>query len=58
MSTFDAVVVGDGSFIFAKSVIEEILQMTPAARTVPKAKPSLLERLNNIGGLNPDMGMF
>ena len=57
LNTFDAVVLGESSFSFGRGLIEEILQMVPPTRG-QKPKPSLLERLNSIGGLNPDMGMF
>lgn len=53
LNTFDAVVLGESSFSFGKSLIDEILQISPSARA-PKGKPTLLERLN-MGGLSPDM---
>jgi Pyrimidine 5'-nucleotidase (UMPH-1) len=63
LNTFDAVVVGDGGFAFAKSIVEDILQ--PQSQQPgqgqgvqgrhEKGRPSLLEKL---GGLGSSIDIF
>eukprot|EP00596_Hydrurales_sp_CCMP1899_P007127 CAMPEP_0119048590 /NCGR_PEP_ID=MMETSP1177-20130426/59749_1 /TAXON_ID=2985 /ORGANISM="Ochromonas sp, Strain CCMP1899" /LENGTH=387 /DNA_ID=CAMNT_0007024695 /DNA_START=69 /DNA_END=1232 /DNA_ORIENTATION=- len=53
LNAFDAVVLGEGSFYFAKSLVEDILQIAPpTAIQKQQQRMSILDRLN---GLSPDM---